>query len=113
MPAGYRQMKRGTMQKNPMELFQEEAPDVAQAFNGLIQSLIERDGLDQKTKQLIYIAMKAAMGDDVAVKYHIPMAKAAGATKAEVVDAVLMTLAVSGVKGVLRCLPDVVGAYDT
>ena len=101
------------MQKNPMELFQEEAQEVARAFSGLIQSLVERDGLDQKTKQLIYIAMKAATGDDIAVKYHVPMAKAAGATKAEVVDTILMTITVSGVRGVLQCLPEAVRAYGT
>lgn len=101
------------MQQNPMELFQSEAPEVAQAFNGLIQSLVGRKGIDQKTKQLIYIAMKAAMGDDMAVKAHIPMAKAAGATREEVVDAVLMTLTVSGIRGVVHCLPAVAEYYGT
>ncbi len=98
-------------QQNPMEIFQSEAPEVAQAFNGLIQSLVGRTGIDQKTKQLIYIAMKAAMGDDMAVKAHIPMAKAAGASREEVVDAILMTLTVSGIRGVVHCLPDVVKYY--
>jgi alkylhydroperoxidase/carboxymuconolactone decarboxylase family protein YurZ len=47
------------MESNPMELFQKEAPDVAAAFNNLIMALVASKGLDQKTKQLIYIAMKA------------------------------------------------------
>jgi alkylhydroperoxidase/carboxymuconolactone decarboxylase family protein YurZ len=64
------------MDTNPMELFQKEAPEVASAFNGLIMSLVATKGLDTKTKQLIYIAMKAAMGDDTAVRAHVPMAKA-------------------------------------
>jgi AhpD family alkylhydroperoxidase len=100
------------VQKNPMEVFQEEAPEVAQAFNGLIMSLVGRKGLDVKTKQLIYIAMKAAMGDDMAVKAHVPMAKAAGATREEVVDAILMTLTVSGIRGVVHCLPEAAKQYD-
>ena len=95
-----------------MEVFQKEAPDVAQAFNGLIQSLVARGGLDQKTKQLIYIAMKASTGDLVAVKAHVPMAKAAGASKEEVVDAILMTLTVSGIRGVVSCLPEAVGQFE-
>ena len=45
-----------------MEVFQREAPDVAAAFNGLIQSLIASKGIDAKTRQLIYIAMKASVG---------------------------------------------------
>ena len=95
-----------------MEVFQKEAPDVAQAFNGLIQSLVARGGLDQKTKQLIYIAMKASTGDLVAVKAHVPMAKAAGATKEEVVDAILLTVTVSGIRGVVSCLPEAVGQFE-
>jgi AhpD family alkylhydroperoxidase len=100
------------MQANPMEVFQSEAPEVAAAFNGLIMALVGSKGLDPKTKQLIYIAMKAAMGDAMAVKAHVPMAKAAGATKEEVVDAILMTLTVSGVRGVVTCLPDAVKQFE-
>ena len=100
------------METNPMELFQKEAPEVASAFNGLITSLVATKGLDTKTKQLIYIAMKAAMGDDTAVRAHVPMAKAAGATREEVIDAILMTLTVSGIRGVVHCLPEAVKQYE-
>lgn len=100
------------MQANPMEVFRQEAPEVAEAFNGLIDSLVATKGLDQRTKQLIYIAMKASMGDQMAVRAHVPMAKAAGATKEEVVDAILMTLTVSGIRGVVTCLPDAVKQFE-
>jgi len=100
------------MDSNPMELFRKEAPEVAAAFNSLIMSLVASQGLDQKTKQLIYIAMKAAMGDDSAVKAHVPMAKAAGATREEVVDAILMTLTVSGIRGVVHCLPGALEFFE-
>jgi AhpD family alkylhydroperoxidase len=93
------------MTENPMEIFAREAPEVAAAFNGLIMAIAGSKGLDPKTKQLIYIAMKAASGDETAVKAHVPMAKEAGATRAEVVDAILMTLTVSGIRGVVSCLP--------
>ncbi len=101
------------MPGNPMVVFQQEAPAVAEAFNALIGSLVASPGLDVKTKQLIYIAMKAAMGDDTAVKFHVPMAKAAGATRAEVVDALLMTLTVSGIRGVALCLPEALEHFDS
>ena len=100
------------MQGNPMEVFRQEAPEVAGAFNGLIQAIAASKGLDQKTKQLIYIAMKASMGDTIAVRAHVPMAKAAGATREEVVDAVLLTLTVSGVRGVVTCLPEVISQFE-
>ena len=100
------------MQENPMDIFKREAPDVAEAFNNLISALVASKGLDQKTKQLIYIAMKASAGDEMAVKAHVPMAIQAGATKEEVVDAILMTLTVSGIKGVVTCLPGAVRAFE-
>jgi len=42
---------------NTMELFAQEAPEVAAAFNNLIMAVVKRPALDAKTKQLIYIAM--------------------------------------------------------
>jgi alkylhydroperoxidase/carboxymuconolactone decarboxylase family protein YurZ len=52
------------------------------------------------------------MGDEMAVKAHVPMAKAAGATREEVVDAILMTLTVSGIRGVVTCLPGAVQQFE-
>ncbi len=100
------------MSENPMELFQKEAPGVADAFNDLIKAIVARDGLDQKTLHLIYIAMKASVGDTMAVKAHIPMAKEAGATRDEVMGAILMTLTVSGIRGVATCLPEAVRYFE-
>jgi len=100
------------MNDNPMETFRKEAPAVADAFDGLIKALIAQEGLDHKTRQLIYIAMKASAGDAMAVRAHIPMAVAAGATRAEVSGAVLMTLTVSGIRGVVTCLPEVAGYFE-
>jgi AhpD family alkylhydroperoxidase len=100
------------MSENPMEIFRKEAPEVADAFESLINALVASKGLDQKSRQLIYIAMKAAMGDEMAVKAHVPMAKQAGATREEVVDAILMTLTVSGVRGVVHCLPGAVKEFE-
>jgi alkylhydroperoxidase/carboxymuconolactone decarboxylase family protein YurZ len=100
------------MNTNPMELFQKEAPEVAAAFNGLIMSLVASKGHDAKTKQSIYNAMKATMGDDTAVKAHIPMDQATGSTKEEVIDAILRTLTVSGIRGVVQCLPEAVRQFE-
>lgn len=103
----------GKSQKfDAMEIFKKEAPDVALAFDGLIQSILGTSGLDAKTKQLIYIAIKASKGDREALKFHVPMAKQLGATKSEVVDAILMTLTVSGITGVASCLPDAVACFE-
>jgi AhpD family alkylhydroperoxidase len=99
--------------ENPYALFLKEAPEVAAAFDGLIKALIARGGLDDKTRQLIYIAMKAAQGDTLAVQFHVPMAMNAGATREEIVDTILLTLTVAGVKGVMTCLPTAIEAYGS
>ena len=96
---------------NPMKVFQKEAPEVAKAFDGLIQAIVKSKGLDEKTKQLIYIAMKSALDDPVAVKFHVTMAKKLGVKREEIVDAILMTLTVAGIKPVLSILPEALEVY--
>ena len=93
-----------TNKKNPYEVFQQEAPEIFEGFNGLIKSLVSTKGLDQKTKQLIYLGMKVAQGDDTAVMFHVPMAKKAGASRDEIKETILLTLTVCGLKGVNTCL---------
>jgi AhpD family alkylhydroperoxidase len=101
-----------TSKKNLMEVFQEEAPEVAQAFGGLIQSIAQMPALEPKTKQLIYIAIRASQGETTAVTAHVPMAKQAGATRDELKEAILMTTTVCGVKGIASCLIPALDAYD-
>lgn len=101
-----------TAKKNPMEVFQQEAPDVSKAFDGLIESLKNTKGLDAKTKQLVYIGIKAAMGDTTAIYFHVPMAKKLGASRDEVKDTILITLTVCGLAGVAGSLPLAMEAYD-
>lgn len=97
---------------NPLEVFQQEAPEVAGAFNGLIEALKNTTGLDAKTKQLVYIGIKASLGDTTAIYYHVPMAKKLGATRDEIRDTILITLSVCGLKGVASCLPIALEVYD-
>jgi alkylhydroperoxidase/carboxymuconolactone decarboxylase family protein YurZ len=93
-------------------LFSSEAPQVAAAFDNLIGAISGQDGLDAKTRQLIYLGIKAAQGDQEAVTAHVPMAKAAGATRAEIRDTILLTLTVSGVQGVFSCLAPALDLFD-
>lgn len=97
---------------NPLELLHHEAPEVAAAFDGLVESIKASQGLDAKTKQLVYIGIKAAAGDTTAVYYHVIMAKTLGATRDEIKDTILITLTVCGLKGVTSCLSTALEAYD-
>ena len=100
------------MMKNPLETFQTEAPEVQKAYAGVIESLIALKGLDAKTKQLIYIGMKVVTYDKNAVYYHVPMAKKAGATREEIKDTILLSITVSGLKGISNFLPQALEIYD-
>lgn len=97
---------------NPLDIFQKEAPEVAEAFNGLIEALKNSPGLDAKTKQLVYIGIKSSIGDTTAIYFHVPMAKKLGATRDEIRDTILITLSVCGLKGVASCLPTALEIYD-
>lgn len=96
---------------NNIELFQKEAPEVAGAFNELIQSIHHIKVLDPKIKQLIYIAIKASQGETNAVLAHVPMAKKCGATRDELKEAILITTTVCGFKGI-SVLGEALDCYD-
>lgn len=99
-------------EQNPLAVFEKEAPEVAKAFDQLIDALKDTTGLDAKTKQLIYIGIKSALGDPKAIYYHVAMAKALGASRDEVKDTILITLTVCGLNGVTSCLPVALTVYD-
>lgn len=97
---------------NSLEIFQKEAPEVAEAFDGLVEALKNTTGLNAKTKQLIYIGIKAAMGDPTGIRFHVQMAKDLGASRKEIRDSILISLSVCGLKGVSSCLPTALEVYD-
>ena len=98
--------------KHFIELLAEEAPSVRTAFFGLADTLKNDAGLDEKTFQLIYLAIKASVGESGAVTAHAREAKKAGATRGEVIGAVLVTLMTHGVTGVSSCLNAAINSYD-
>ncbi|NOZ48232.1 MAG: carboxymuconolactone decarboxylase family protein [Chlorobi bacterium] len=97
---------------NPLEIFKQEAPEIQDAYDGVIKALIASKGLDAKTKQLAYIAMKVVTDDKNAVECHVPMAKAAGATRDEVKEVILLSLTVNGLKSIRNFLPNALHIYD-
>ncbi|MDP3564800.1 MAG: carboxymuconolactone decarboxylase family protein [Methanoregula sp.] len=92
-------------EKNPYEIFQKECPELAEGFNNLVEVQRLLKGLDQKTKQLINIAIQTSTKNSRGVKFHAIMAYQAGATKDEIIGAVVMNLHLTGLVTVLECLP--------
>ncbi len=97
---------------NTLENFIKEAPEVQKAYHGFINSLIELEGLDGKTKQLIYIGMKIISDDLNAVRMHVPMAKQLGASREEVVSVAMLAVSVIGLKAVSTFLPVIIESYE-
>ena len=63
------------------------------------------NGLDNKTKQLINIAIQTSIRNSQGVRMHAMMAYQAGATRDEIVGAVVMNLHLTGLVTVLDSLP--------
>ena len=95
-----------------MQLFKEEFPELADRFDQLVQAQKQLEGLDQKTKQLINIAIQTANRNPKGVIFHAMMAKTAGATRKEVLGAVAMNLHLTGLAAVLESLPAAVEGFD-
>lgn len=89
------------------ELFLNSCPEVGKAYLELFKSVTNSPALDKKTRQLILIGVMAAQNYQPGVRAHVPQAVKAGATRAEIIDAVLTTIPVAGINGVLGCLPAV------
>jgi AhpD family alkylhydroperoxidase len=97
--------KNSENDKNPYQLFQEEFPELARCFNDLVEAQRSLKGMDAKTKQLAVIAIHTANRNPMGVKLHVQMAKNQGATRDEILGAVMINLHLSGLSNVLECLP--------
>ncbi|HHT18299.1 MAG: carboxymuconolactone decarboxylase family protein [Euryarchaeota archaeon] len=97
--------KNSENDKNPYQLFQEEFPELAGCFNDLVEAQRSLKGMDAKTKQLAVIAIHTANRNPMGVKLHVQMAKNQGATRDEILGAVMINLHLSGLSNVLECLP--------
>lgn len=93
------------------QTFMQEAPQHAQAWGGMVQSLATASALDKKTSSLAYLSVLAALGLESGVPFHVQAAKQAGASRQEVISAILVGLPAAGHR-VTQVLPAAVAAYD-
>jgi AhpD family alkylhydroperoxidase len=96
---------------NFFEVWGKESPETLKSFMDFAGNMKNQVGLDEKTFQLIYIALQAQNGAVGSVAGHTAFAKKAGATRKEVRGAVLTTLML-GINGVADCLVAAMQAYD-
>ena len=93
------------------QTFMTEASGHADAWSTLVQSLADANALDRKTAELAYLAVLAALRLESGIAFHVRSAKAAGATRAEVISAILVGLPTAG-HVVTQVLPTAIDAYD-
>ncbi len=93
------------------QLFLKESPKHAQAWGNAIRGLGDASALDRKTHVLAYLAVLAALRLQSGVPFHVAHAKEAGASRDEVISAILVGLPAAG-NVVTQALPAALQAYD-
>lgn len=96
---------------NAFQTFMEEAPQHAQAWGTMVQGLANASALDKKTAALAYLAVLAALRMESGIPFHVQAAKQAGASREEVISAILVGLPAAGHR-VTQALPAAITAYD-
>jgi alkylhydroperoxidase/carboxymuconolactone decarboxylase family protein YurZ len=76
-----------------------------------VQALDKASALDEKTGELAYLAVLAALRLEGGIPFHVQAAKRAGATREEVISAILLGLPAAG-NQVVQTLPSAIAAYD-
>lgn len=96
---------------NAFLTFQKEAPAHNKVWMESVQGLDKASALDKKTEELAYLAVMAALRLESGIPFHVQMAKQAGATREEIISAVLIGLPAAG-NCIVQCLPIALEAYD-
>ncbi|MCX6271583.1 MAG: carboxymuconolactone decarboxylase family protein [Bacteroidetes bacterium] len=92
-------------------LFMKEAPAHQQAWMEMVMKLSKASALEPKTSDLAYLAVLAATGLESGIPFHAQMAKSHGATREEVISAILIGLPAAGNK-VIHGLPGALKCFE-
>ncbi len=96
---------------NAFLTFMKEAPEQQQAWMETVQKLEAASKLDPKMEEIAYIAVLAAARLESGLPFHVKHAKSLGATREEIISAVLIGLPAVG-NVVIQALPIALQAYD-
>ncbi|MGW8144080.1 MAG: carboxymuconolactone decarboxylase family protein [Anaerolineales bacterium] len=91
--------------------FMMDAPEHAKAWSDVVQSLSKANVLDKKTGGLAYLSVLAALNRVSGIPFHVVSLKEQGATREEIISAILVGLPAAG-QVVIQALPVAVQAYD-
>lgn len=96
---------------NSFKTFMKEAPEYQEIWMETVQKLDSVSKLDSKTEELAYIAVLASSRLEGGLPFHVKHAKSLGATREEIISAVLIGLPAVG-NIVIQSLPIAINAYD-
>ena len=96
---------------NAFQVFMSDAPEFAQAWGSAVQALAKASALDDKTRELAYLAVLSALNRESGIAFHVSSLKKKGATRDEVISAILVGLPAAGHE-VTQSLPTAMKAYD-
>ncbi len=102
---------QASLVSNAFQTFASQAPQHAQAWGALVQGLANASALDKKTSALAYLAVLAVLCLESGIPFHVQVAKQQGATREEVISAILVGLPAAG-HSVTQVLPAALAAYD-
>ena len=96
---------------NAFQTFMKEAPEHQEIWLNTVKQLGAASKLDPKTEELAYIAVLASARLEGGLPFHVKHAKSLGATREEIISAVLVGLPAVG-NIVIQALPVAIDAYD-
>jgi len=102
---------QGQLISDAFQAFLKESPQHAQAWMQAVQGLSQASALDAKTRALAYLAVLAALRLESGVPFHVVQAREAGASREEILSAILVGLPAAG-HAVTQVLPAALRAYD-
>ena len=91
--------------------FMTSAPEHAKAWLELVQALANASALEKKTGELAYLSVLAALNRVSGIPFHVVSAKKSGATRDEIICAILVGLPAAG-HIITQALPSALQAYD-
>lgn len=78
------------------EIFQKEAPEISKAWHDFVIGLGNASKLDKKTHSLAYLSVLSAVRLQNGIPFHVKMAKANGASRDEIISAILVGIPAVG-----------------
>ncbi len=104
-------MSEKSLMSNAFQTFINEAPEHQRIWMETVQKLDSASKLDTKTEEIAYIAVLAALRLEGGLPFHVKHAKILGATREEIISAVLIGLPAAG-NAVIQALPIALNAFD-